>query len=243
MTEPANPFIRGYRNLRIVRTLLITCEDDCPPVWRPLHPSQAHLPDDQVAQFPCLVSADFALIAEGQDVPPELENQCQDDGIVRSVVYAIEGEDFDGQPTHVGDTSSEKAARAVIDRLRFETGHYSRCWEISTEHISDQAWNYLAERADLDTPQALLFVAFRIPYSPAIGIKLLSTPWSDANLVQAQGITAEQLRQEYRNKGMPDDLVHILKLAGQADVRILILDADAPVLEGLPRFGWDRSTR
>ena len=33
---------------------------------------------------------------------------------------------------------------------------------------------------------------------------------------------------------MPDDLANILELAGQADVRILILDADAPVLLGLP---------
>jgi hypothetical protein len=33
---------------------------------------------------------------------------------------------------------------------------------------------------------------------------------------------------------MPDDLANILELAGQADVRILILDADAPVLPGLP---------
>lgn len=33
---------------------------------------------------------------------------------------------------------------------------------------------------------------------------------------------------------MPDDLANILELAGQADVRILILDADAPALLGLP---------
>ena len=50
----------------------------------------------------------------------------------------------------------------------------------------------------------------------------------------AAGISAEQLRQEHRNKGMPDDLANILELAGQADVRILILDADAPALLGLP---------
>ena len=31
-----NPFVRSYLNLCIVRTLLITFDDDCPPVWRPL---------------------------------------------------------------------------------------------------------------------------------------------------------------------------------------------------------------
>src|SRR3546814_7782356 len=51
MSMIENPFMRGYQNLRIIRTLLITYEEDCPPVWRPLHASQAHLPDDQVALF------------------------------------------------------------------------------------------------------------------------------------------------------------------------------------------------
>src|SRR3546814_16921457 len=77
MSNFQNPFIRGYQNLRIIRTLLITYEDDCPPVWRPLHASQAHLPDDQVALFPCLFGLDFALITEDQDVSDELEAQCQ----------------------------------------------------------------------------------------------------------------------------------------------------------------------
>lgn len=236
MSESNNPFLRGYRNLRIVRTLLITCEDDCPPVWRPLHPSQAHLPDDQVAQFPCAVSADFALITEGQEMPQELEDQCRDDGIVRSVVYAIEGEGFDGQSAHVGDTYSEEAARAVIRRLSFETGIYSRAWEISSAHLVEETGQYLAERADLDTPEAFLFIAFRIPYSPAIGVKLISTPWTDENLLQIEGITAAQLRLEHLSRGMPEDLANVLALAGQADVRILIFDADASELDGLPVY-------
>ncbi len=234
MSESNNPFIRGYRKLRIVRTLLITCEDDEPPVWRMLHPSQAHLPDNQLALFPCLVGKDFTLITEGQEVPDELEAQCQADGIVRSVVYAIEGDDFDGRPMHVGDTYSEEAAREAIQRLSFETGFYSRAWEISSAHITEEASQYLANLADLATPEAFLFIAFRVPYSPAIGVKLISTPWTDENLEHAEGITADQLRQEHLNKGMPDDLARILELAGQADVRILILDADAPMLPGLP---------
>ena len=234
MSEFHNPFIRGYRNLRFVRTLLITWEDDSPPAWRPLHPGQAHLPDDEVAQFPCVFGAAHALITEGQEVPPELEAQHPTDGIVRSVVYAIEGQDFDGQPAHVGDTYSEEAAREVIQRLGFETGVYSRCWEINAQHISTEAWHYLANLADLATPSAFLFIAFRVPYSPAIGVKLISTPWTDENLAFSEGISAAQLRQEHRNKCMPDDLANVLELAGQADVRILIFDGDAPVLEGLP---------
>lgn len=232
MSTDSNPFLRGYQNLRIERSLSITYEDDCPPVWRPLHPSQAHLTDDQVALFPCIFSNDFALITEGQDIPDDLEAQCQIDGVVRAVVYAVSGEDF-GQRVHVGDTYSEEAAREVVRRLSFETGFYSRCWEISSAHLTAEAGRFLAELADIATPSGFLFVAFRIPYSPAIGVKLIATPWTDANLQLVEGITAEQLRQEHRAKGMPESLVEVLHLATIADVRMLVFDADASVLEGL----------
>lgn len=232
MSQTLNPFIRGYQSLHFVRTLCITHADDSPPVWRPLHPSQEHLPDEQIAQFPCLLCSDFALITEGQEIPEELESQCQTDGIVRNVAYAVTGDDF-GQVVHIGDTYSGEAAKEVVYRLSFETGFYSRCWEISTVHITEDAGRFLFELADIATPTALLFVAFRIPYSPAIGIKLIATPWTDTNLQQVEGLTATELRAEHRAKGVPEELADLLHLAGQADVRMLILDADASILEGL----------
>ncbi len=236
MHPDSNPFLRGYQNLRIDRTLCITYEDDCPPVWRPLHPSQAHLPNDQIALFPCVFNNDFALITEGQDIPEDLDAQCQTEGVVRTVVYAVSGDDS-GQPVHVGDTYSEEAAREVVRRLSFETGFYSRCWEISSVHLTAEAGRFLAELADIATPSGFLFVAFRIPYIPAIGVKLIATPWTDANLQPIEGITAEQLRQEHRNKGMPESLVEVLHLAAVADARMLVFDADAPILEGLTLYG------
>ncbi|ENO99066.1 hypothetical protein C667_00360 [Thauera phenylacetica B4P] len=236
MHPDSNPFLRGYQKLRIDRTLCITTEDDCPPVWRPLHPSQAHLPNDQIALFPCVFNNDFALITEGQDIPEDLEARCQTEGVVRTVVYAVSGDDS-GQPVHVGDTYSAEAAREVVRRLSFETGFYSRCWEISSAHLTAEAGRFLAELADIATPSGLLFVAFRIPYSPAIGVKLIATPWTDANLQPIEGITAEQLRQEHRNKGMPESLVEVLHRAAVADARMLVFDADAPILEGLTLYG------
>lgn len=236
MSPKSNPFLRGYRNLSIDRSVCITYEDDCPPIWRPLHPSQAHLPDDQVALFPCIFSNDFALITEGQDIPNDLEAQCQIEGVVRTVVYAVSGDDF-GQPVHVGDTYSAEAAREVVRRLSFETGFYSRCWEISSAHLTPEAGRFLAELADIATPSGFLFVAFRIPYSPAIGVKLIATPWTDANLQHVEGISAKQLRQEHRAKGMPESLVEVLHLAALADVRMLVFDADARILQGLTVCG------
>ena len=235
MSPNSNPFLRGYQKLRIDRSLCITFEDDCPPVWRSLHPNQAHLTDDQVALFPCVFNNDFALITEGQVIPGDLEAQCQSEGVVRTVVYAISGDDF-GQPVHVGDTYSEEAAREVVRRLSFETGFYSRCWEISSAHLTGDAGRFLAELADIATPTLFLFIAFRIPYSPAIGLKLIATPWTDENLRAVEGITAKRLMQEHRKKGMPESLMQVLHLAALADVRMLVFDADAQVLDGLPIY-------
>lgn len=237
MSESNNPFIRGYQNLHVKRSLLVAYEGGCPPIWRQLHPSQAHLRDDQVALLPCLISADFVLIAAGQEIRPELEAQCPAAGIVLAVVYVIEGEDFNGRPIHLGDTYSAESARDVVRRLRFKTGVYSRAWEISSAHLTDESWRYLANLADLATPEAFLFVAFRIPYCAAIGIKLIATPWTTNNLEQAEGISLAQLQQIHRNKGLPPDLAHLIELAGQADVRFLIVDADAAEVPGLPLAG------
>ena len=235
MSQKTNPFLRGYWNLKIVRTLSISYDDGSPHVWRNIHASQDHLSDEELVSSSCIVTNDFALVSNGpQPVSAEVLAECDageglsGEGVIGAVVYAIHGDDFDGRPVHIGDTYSAEAAREVAQRLSFETGYYSRCWEISREHITVDTWHYLANLADL------LFIAFRVPYSPAIGVKLISTPWTDQNLEHAEGITVEQLRQEHRNKGMPDDLANILDLAGQADVRILILDADAPALLGLP---------
>jgi hypothetical protein len=235
MSHPLNPFIRGYRRLRIERSLLITFDDDCPPVWRPLHPSQAHLSDAQVALFPCIFCDDFAVVTEGQEVSSELNALCPNDGIVRTVVHAVMAEEA-GQPLHVGDSYSEESAREVVRRLNFETGFYSRCWEISSSHITEEANIYLAEWVDRDTPTRFLFAAFRISDSPVIGVKLIATPWTDEVLQWVEGLTAEQLRQAYRKEDMPESLIDVLFLAAQADVRLLVFDGDAAVLDGLPVY-------
>jgi hypothetical protein len=87
--------------------LLITYEDDCPPCFRPLHDSQAHLPDDELQLFPCLFNDDFALISEGQSIPDELDERCQSTGLVRQVIYAVMGEMLN-ERHHVGDLYSWK---------------------------------------------------------------------------------------------------------------------------------------
>lgn len=168
-------------------------------------------------------------------MPDELDAQCRRDGVVRTVVHAVVA-DEGGKSLHVGDTYTEEAAREVVHRLRFETGFYSRCWEISSAHVDADAHRFLVDLADIDTPSTFLFIAFRIPYSPAIGVKLMATPWTDDHLRMAEGSTARKLQQSHRRKGMPESLIKVLHLAALADVRILIFDSDAPTLEGLPLY-------
>ncbi len=238
MSGDRNPFIRGYSILHIERTLVLTTEGSPFLTHVPLHESQQDLPDHELRSRHCIFNDDFALIANGQQVPHQLRALCKESGYVRDIVHAVVS-DEDGIIHHIGDSHARNLADEVVKRLTFETGHYSRCWEISIRHITEDAALYLEELADIATPTDFLFVAFRIPYSPAIGVKLISVPWSDDRLPQIEGITAEELRQVHIDKGMPMCLVDALHLAAQADVRILIFDGDAAALDGLPLYEWE----
>ncbi|ASD20673.1 hypothetical protein DZA07_19685 [Pseudomonas aeruginosa] len=68
-----------------------------------------------------------------------------------------------------------------------------------------------------------------------IGCKLRNTPWTDQHLDLFNTSSAE-LRQQQLDYGLPAELVEILHLAGQADVRFLLFDPDAALLDGLPVF-------
>ncbi|MDP2747832.1 ABC transporter substrate-binding protein [Pseudomonas sp.] len=235
MNIPINPFIRGYHSFHIQRVAVISYDDRCPVTYLPLHLSQNHLLDEQAMYRRCIFNDSFALITEGQDIAPELDALCGGAGTIQAVLYSIHGDD-NGVSTHIGDTYSEESAREVVRRLTFQTGHYSRCWEISTAHVTEDAMRYLCEMADTQTPTGLLFVAFHIPCCPAIGVKLIATPWTTDNLLHVEGITAEQLRQEHLDEDVPASLMGVLHQAAEADVRILILDADASALDGLALY-------
>ncbi|MBS7425962.1 ABC transporter substrate-binding protein [Pseudomonas syringae] len=230
----SNPFVRGYDNLSIERLLLITYANDCPPCFRSIHDSHAHLPDDALELFPCLFNDDFALISEGQFIPDELDECCPSTGLVRQVVYSVTGEML-SERHHVGDLYSLEEAQAMVHRLKFETGHYSRAWEISTAHLTEEALEYFERRASNfnSGPTGLLFEPFALRDCNGVGCKLISTPWTDDNLVKIEDNPYSSLRQEQLDAGTPEALVNVLYLAALADVRLLIFDPDAAVLDGL----------
>ncbi|QGF93525.1 ABC transporter substrate-binding protein [Pseudomonas sp. CFSAN084952] len=237
LLKTSNPFARGYDNLHIERLLQITYANDCPQCFRPVHDAEAHLPDDALELFPCLFNDDFALISGGQSIPDELNEYFQSSGLVRQVIYAVTGEMLN-ERHHVGDLYSLEEAQAMVHRLNFDTGHYSRAWEISTAHLTDEALRHLESRVgNVDSrPTGLLFEPFALPDCSGIGCKLIGTPWTDDNLVKIEGNPYSSLRQEQLDAGTPEALVNVLYLAALADVRLLIFDPDAAVLDGLPIF-------
>jgi hypothetical protein len=71
-----------------------------------------------------------------------------------------------------------------------------------------------------------------------IGVKLIATPWNDERLREC-GTSAMALRQAHLKHGMPRSLLHVLHLAGEADVRILVFDGGAAQLDGLMTYDHD----
>ncbi len=231
-----NPFVRGYQDLQMRRVLRILNDDMLTMHYRACHPCIDALSDEQVVQEHCLYNDNYVVLTGYGEVSDEIRDQCSFQGTVIETVWEITGKDA-GQHVHLADMYSKEQAEELLRRWHFETGHYSQCWEISTEHISAASENYLSELIDRESPTALMFEVFGMPCTPrAVGIKLYDTPWIAENLEFHDIESTSDLYQEQLNAGVPEDLLNVLHLAAAADTRILIFDQDAPTLTGLPVF-------
>ncbi|WPD44490.1 hypothetical protein SD209_32185 [Pseudomonas aeruginosa] len=151
---------------------------------------------------------------------------------VRELSYVVHAKDQE-QTLVLGVQPTLELARGIVERLSFETGHFSRCWEISAEHLPEDVVNRMFL---LPTElHALQLELFETSAQSVIGCKLRNTPWTDKHLDLLNTSPAE-LRQRQLEYGLPIELVEILHLAGQADVRFLLFDPDAALLDGLPSF-------
>jgi hypothetical protein len=75
-----------------------------------------------------------------------------------------------------------------------------------------------------------------MPDSDAVGVKLIATPWTDANLEFVDGRNAQALYNAQTEACVPQPLITVMQLAALADVRILIFDPNAEILDGLPVY-------
>lgn len=113
---------------------------------------------------------------------------------------------------------------------------YSRCWEINTSHLPVSAIQYLQHLADTNIPTGLMFEAFRTAGCHGVGCRLQCTPWTNEPFQSLFSEAPQTLRQLQLLAGTPEVLVDLLHLAGEADAHILIFDAQAPELDGLPTY-------
>lgn len=159
-------------------------------------------------------------------------HELQPGSTVRALSYVVHAKDQE-QTLVLGVQPSLEQAQRVVQRLSFETGHFSRCWEISAEHLPEEVLNQLfcipSDRRDLQLE------LFQNADQSVLGCKLRNTPWTETHL-DLLSISPEALRQRQLDAGLPAEFVEILHLAGQADVRFLLFDPDATLLDGLPSF-------
>lgn len=236
MNASYNPFIRGYENFTIERKAMIARDGVSCPVYRAIHASQAELADAYLTGQQCIYRDEYYFFVGSNVIPLDVLQDFGTTGFIVGVVYLIQCSQ-NGINTCLGPVSSLEGAQDIIDSLRFETGFYSRCWEISSAHITQQDFERLELLADTGCPRDALFEVFQLRKSNAIGIKLIATPWTNQAL-RAVDTNVFELCRALRDIGLSESLIDVMLLAAQADARILIFDPDAPALEGLDHYDW-----
>ena len=233
----SNPFVRGFKHYTITRVLLIVYATEFGEgdqlAYRPLHEMQQSLTDTELAERTCCFDDETAYI--NPTISDKLHGMLV--GVVSDVLYSITAVDEGGSMFHIGYVHSMDEAKTLVKRLSFETGHYSRCWEISTAHITQASYETLQNITGNAEATGQMVECFAIPGSYAIGVKLLNTPWTDAKLADL-GSDRATLYLHQIHAGFGNDLVDVFHQAALADVRILIFDPDAPTLDGLSLFDW-----
>lgn len=231
-----NPFVRGYENFTIERRAMIARDGESRPVYRAIHASQVELADAYLTGRQCVYLDGYCFCVDSNVIPLDVLQDFGTTGFIVGVVYLIQCSQ-NGISKCLGPVSSLESAQGIIDSLQFETGFYSRSWEISSAHITQQDFERLERRVYMDRPEGVLFETFRLNQSHAIGIKLIATPWTDQAL-KAVDTSVGELCGTLRETGLSESFINVALLAAQADTRILIFDPDAPALEGLAHYDW-----
>lgn len=229
-----NPFNRGHSAFQITRQVMIDYGSEFPLAYRPLHSSQDHLLDHYVESKACIFNDDHAYALHDGNCASSFLEDCNSSGQIRSVTWVVQAQ-RSGQLVHVGDFNTRYEANELVKALSFQNGYFSRCWEISNSHVTEEAYSFLMEKSGQELP----FIEAFVLGDTSVGVKLICTPWTDDNLQATIGYeSASALKKELVRYDVPGSLIDLLFLAAVADTRILILDSDASPMEGLPVYDW-----
>lgn len=98
-----------------------------------------------------------------------------------------------------------------------------------------QSFSVAGMRGGLNDPRGALSLKY-VELADAVDLVRTRRGQPPAVLVWENVSAARQLRQQQLSTGLPVELVEVLHLAAQADVRILIFDPDAAQLDGLHTY-------
>lgn len=242
-----NPFCKGYTNFSI-ELMVGICDEDINEFYRlPIHELHKDIDSSEIIGESALYCDDYVLL-DKDDNPKKLVAKCNL-GFIVDYAYRIRANHQSNLAHYVylGNHDSKEQAHSFIENITFNTGAYSRCYEISNVHLSVETLEALQQKlmVDLMLPQAddenlFQIFSFHYPYGNVgqfcIGVKLIATPWNDKHLLQEINMTAQELYNQQVDAEIPMDFLNLIQLAGEADVRVLIFDPSAPKLEGLPIF-------
>ncbi|ERY41897.1 hypothetical protein Q066_01580 [Pseudomonas aeruginosa BL12] len=67
-------------------------------------------------------------------------HELQPDNTLRELSYVVHAQDQEHTRV-LGVQPTLEQAQSIVQRSSFDTGHFSRCWEISAEHLPEDVVN------------------------------------------------------------------------------------------------------
>lgn len=237
-----NPFERGCHSFKIERLAMIYT-NDLPWClhYALIHPSHSSRKDFEFENQEAIFDdhhANLARCAEKSRL-----DECRYRGKFIKIIYRVLATQYASQVI-VGETLGLIEAERMIYNIQIQTGHYNRCFEISSSHLPANDLVCLRERASrlpavIDSPYLLDLFLINNDYKEGfdLGIRLNRTPWTEDQLTDKTKFQdIEEVKQFYLNEDLSPEFINLIIQAAQADVRFIIFSDNAPTLPKLATY-------
>ncbi len=140
---------------------LVTYDEHFEPCYPQIAAEQQDVADDELIGHHSIFNETHALAVEPETVTDDQHTLYPGNGQVRAVVYAVRANE-NGKELHLGDTETLARAQGLLKRIQFETGFYSRAFEITSSHLPDDEWDELQDLVQHADTQRLMFECFTL---------------------------------------------------------------------------------
>lgn len=230
-----NPFHKGFSKPTIEPLFCVISDDSSIVQYLPIHPSQQsielHLLEDSSGRY--CDSYVFAYL-ENIGIPDDVLDECDRLGYISHILFQVQVSD-DEQITNLGYYFNEDDAQRAVDNYYSISNAHSRCWRISSYHITVEAMFNLVSNAQRLHPDDYGSTGIElIPKKDnaltgqywGMVVILNNVPWSEKKCSYYQT--------EMEKWQFDAQFIAIILTAGRAGVGILIFDEKAEILAGLP---------